>query len=229
MKTGKTQRKRIAMALRLDRSSSIAAVAALTTLVAPAMAPAQEADAAREPGDPYVAEVFTDWELRCITAAEEGQAERCEMFQLLLDEQDNPVAVFRVNVPLVPSDSDIVATAVIVTPLETLLTPGIRVRIDDSEPVGIPYTLCEPTGCLARIPLTPENVDAFQAGGEATLEIFALVRSELGEIGGVPVPLTASLRGFTAAYNALQDRHAAFAELLAEAQAAAEGEAAQSE
>jgi invasion protein IalB len=159
MKTGKTQRKRIAMALRLDRSSSIAAVAALTTLIAPAMAPAQEADAAREPGDPYVAEVFTDWELRCITAAEEGQAERCEMFQLLLDEQDNPVAVFRVNVPLVPSDSDIVATAVIVTPLETLLTPGIRVRIDDSEPVGIPYTLCEPTGCLARIPLTPENVE----------------------------------------------------------------------
>jgi hypothetical protein len=114
---------------------------------------------------------------------------------------------------------------VIVTPIETLLTPGIRVRIDDSEPVGIPYTLCEPTGCLARIPLTPENVDAFQAGGEATLEIFALVRSELGEIGGVPVPLTASLRGFTAAYNALQDRHTAFAELLAEAQAAAEGEA----
>jgi invasion protein IalB len=55
------------------------------------MAPAQEADAAREPGEPYVAEVFTDWELRCITAAEEGQAERCEMFQLLLDEQDNPV------------------------------------------------------------------------------------------------------------------------------------------
>jgi invasion protein IalB len=176
----------------------------------PATTVAQETDAPREPGEPYVADVFTDWELRCITAAEEGQAERCEMFQLLLDEQDNPVAVFRVSVPLVDVE-DQVAAAVIVTPIETLLTPGIRVRIDDSEPVGVPYTLCEEPGCLARIPLTEENVEAFKAGGDVFLDIFALVRSDLGEIGGVPVALSASLRGFTAAYDALQESHAAFA------------------
>jgi invasion protein IalB len=165
-----------------------------------------------------VAEVFNDWELRCITAAEEGQPERCEMFQLLLDEQDNPVAVFRLSVPLVETE-DVVAAAIIVTPLETLLTPGIRVRIDDSEPVGIPFTLCEETGCLARIPLSQENVEAFKAGGDTLLDIFALARSDLGEIGGVPVALSASLRGFTAAYDAMQERHEAFAALIAEIQA----------
>jgi invasion protein IalB len=165
-----------------------------------------------------VAEVFNDWELRCITAAEEGQPERCEMFQLLLDEQDNPVAVFRMSVPLVETE-DVVAAAIIVTPLETLLTPGIRVRIDDSEPVGIPFTLCEETGCLARIPLSQENVEAFKAGGDTLLDIFALARSDLGEIGGVPVALSASLRGFTAAYDAMQERHEAFAALIAEIQA----------
>jgi invasion protein IalB len=90
--------------------------------------------------------------------------------------------------------------------------------------VGVPFTLCEDTGCLARIPLTEENVEAFKAGGDTFLDIFALVRSDLGEIGGVPVALTASLRGFTAAYEALQESHTAFAALIAEAQAEAESE-----
>jgi invasion protein IalB len=72
---------------------------------------------------------------------------------------------------------------------------------------------------LARIPLTDENVEAFKAGGDVFLDIFALIRSDLGEIGGVPVALSASLRGFTAAYDALQESHVAFAELVAAAQA----------
>jgi invasion protein IalB len=199
---------------------ALSALATLAALSVPTQSAAQEAEGAPEPGTAYVAEVFTDWELRCIAAAEVGQAERCEMFQLLLDDQDNPVAVFRVNVPLVDVEEQ-VAAAVIVTPIETLLTPGIRVRIDDSEPVGVPFTLCEESGCLARIPLTQENIEVFKAGGDVFLDIFALARSDLGEVGGVPVALSASLRGFTAAYDALQERHVPFAELVAAAQAEA--------
>ncbi|MGP1358025.1 invasion associated locus B family protein [Roseicyclus sp.] len=201
------------------------AAAAAALLALPSAAVAQDATPEREPGEAYVAETFTDWELRCITAAEPGQAERCEMFQLLTDEQDNPVAVFRVNVPLAAAEGQ-VAAAIIVTPIETLLAPGVRLRIDEGDVAGIPFTLCEASGCLARIPLNEENVAAFRAGGDVFLEIFALVRSDLGEIGGVPVPLTASLRGFTAAYNALQERHVAFAELVEAAQGeAGDGEA----
>ncbi len=206
------------------------AAAALSGAVAglPMAAAAQEGGDARQPGEAYVADTFTDWELRCITAAEEGQPERCEMFQLLLDEQENPVAVFRVNIPLMLAEEQ-VAVAVFVTPLETFLAPGIRLRIDESDAVGVPYTLCEPSGCLARVPLNAENVRAFEAGGDVFLEIAALVRGDLGEIGGVPVQLTASLRGFTAAYAALEERHEPFAEFVAEARAAASEEGAASE
>lgn len=199
----------------------LVAVAAVAGL--PLAAAAQEGETAREPGQAYIAETFTDWELRCIAAAEEGQPERCEMFQLLLDQQDNPVAVFRVNVPMSRADGQ-VATAVIVTPAETLLTPGIRLRVDDGEPSGVPYTLCEQSGCMARIPLAQEAVEVFQAGGDVFMQIFALVRGNLGEIGGSPVELTASLRGFTAAYEALQERHAAFAEFVEAERAAAEAQ-----
>jgi invasion protein IalB len=205
---------------------SLVATAAAAGL--PLAAAAQEGDAGRAPGEAYVAETFTDWELRCIAAAEEGQPERCEMFQLLLDEQDNPVAVFRVNVPMTLGE-DQVAAAVIVTPLETLLAPGIRLRIDDAEPTGVPYTLCEQSGCMARIPLADQAVQAFKAGGDVFMEIFALVRGDMGEIGGVPVPVTASLRGFTAAYDALQERHAAFAEFVEAARSESESEGGQGE
>jgi len=206
--------------------ASVAAMA-LAAFV-PAGAGAQETGTERAPGEAYIAEVFTDWELRCLTPAEEGQPERCEMFQLLLDEQDNPVAVMRVAAPLTPTD-EVVAAISIVTPIETLLTPGIRLRIDDGEPGGLPYTLCEPSGCLARLPINAATADAFKAGGEAFIEIFALVRSDLGEIGGVPVALSASLRGFTAAFDAMLERHVAFAEFVAtlqESEGEAEGEAA---
>lgn len=207
-----------------EHAASLVASAAMLSVLLPGVASAQEDGGERQPGEPYVAEVFTDWEIRCITAAEEGQAERCEMFQLLLDEDDNPVAVFRLNVPFNAPEGQ-VAVAIFVTPLETLLTPGLRLRIDDGDAAAIAFTLCEPSGCLARVPLSQENVDLFKAGGDAFLELFALVRSDLGEIGGVPVALSASLRGFTAAYDSMQERHTAFAELVAELQAAAAAEA----
>ena len=202
-----------------------AAVAALPLGVAGA-ALAQSADGERTPGEAYVADVFSDWEVRCVTPAEDGQPEQCEMFQILLDEQDNAVAVFRVSIPLVLNENQ-VAAAVIVTPLETLLAPGIRIRIDEADPVTVPFTLCDTAGCLARVPLDEASLDVFRGGADAFLDIFALIRSELGEVGGAPVSLTASLRGFTAAFDALQERHAPLADYVAElqAQAAAEGDA----
>lgn len=218
----------------LSRPLAAIAAASIAALGA-AGASAQEAGGERTPGEPYVAEVFTDWELRCITAGEPGRPERCEMFQLLLDEQDNPVAVMRVAVPLERAEG-VVAAISIVTPIESLLAPGVRLRIDDGEPGGLPFTYCEPTGCLARLGIDEATANAFKAGGDAFIDIFALIRNDLGEIGGVPVSLSASLRGFTAAYDAMQARHVDFAEFVAEARAAAaenaattEGEAAPSE
>ena len=204
----------MARKMHLGRALTAAALAAAAWGAAPS-ATAQTEDTGRTPGEAYVAEVFTDWELRCITPAQEGQPEQCEMFQLLLDEEDNPVAVFRLSIPIVLAE-DQVAAAIIVTPLETLLAPGIRIRIDEGEPVGVPFTLCDEGGCLARIPLDQPSLDVFLAGGDAFIDIFALIRSELGEIGGAPVALTASLRGFTAAFRALQERHADFAAFVEE-------------
>jgi hypothetical protein len=63
------------MSILLNTLRPVSLAAALVAFALPATTVAQETDAPREPGEPYVADVFTDWELRCITAAEEGQAD----------------------------------------------------------------------------------------------------------------------------------------------------------
>jgi invasion protein IalB len=192
------------------------AAAGLMALTVPVAALAQDA-ASVEPGQAYTAETHNDWDLRCIRSAEEDVPERCEMFQLLRDPEENPVAVFRVNVPFNPVENQ-VASALFMTPLETFLPPGLRLRIDDGEEGGVPFAMCEATGCMARIQMDQATVDAFEAGGDATVQIFALVRDDGGEIRGLPVEVTASLRGFTAAYDAMQARHETLMAFIAENQ-----------
>jgi hypothetical protein len=78
-KTGKITKEEPSMSIMRLSLKALPAAAAIFGLTLPAMSLAQEADTSREPGEPYVAQVFTDWELRCITAAEPGQpnAARC--------------------------------------------------------------------------------------------------------------------------------------------------------
>lgn len=158
-----------------------------------------------EPGEPYVAEIFRDWQVRCIRAAEDDTPDRCEMFQLLEEENGNPVAEFRIAAALFEQD-DTIANATILTPLDTLLSPGLQLRVDDAEPAVVPYAFCRQIGCFVQLSLTAEDISMFENGADTQVVLFALIRDELGQMGGAPVPTTASLRGFTAAFASLQER-----------------------
>jgi len=164
-------------------------------------------------GSTYVAETHGDWEIRCIRAAE-GQPEPCQLYQLLSDGVGNPVAEF--NVFDLAEDGQVIAGATIVTPLETLLTPGVRLRVDDGTWVEYPFAFCQQVGCFARLGLTASDVDAFRAGGEAFVAIVPLPAPDQ------VVELSASLSGFTAGFEALQARTAANIALLQAAQEATE-------
>ena len=136
---------------------------------APALAVAQTTGAAdalptgQTPvGATYVAETHGDWEIRCIRA-EEGQPEPCQLYQLMRDSQGGAVAEF--NVFDIPDEGQLVAGATIVTPLETLLTPGIRLRVDEGNWSEYPFAFCQPIGCFARLGLTEEDLTALRRGG----------------------------------------------------------------
>ncbi|MEM6386171.1 MAG: invasion associated locus B family protein [Pseudomonadota bacterium] len=144
------------------------------------------------PGQPYVKEEFGDWELRCVKS---GEAEICQLYQLMQDTDGNSVAEF--NVFPLPEGQEAVAGANIVTPLETLLTANLRLAVDAGQAKIYPYSFCSQVGCFSRIGLTSEEVAAFRAGNAANVTIVpAAAPNET-------VSLSLSLSGFTAGYNAL--------------------------
>ena len=207
----------------------IAGLTALTVLV-PVVVVAQTETAPVEDGLPvgreisdvgqtYVAETHGDWELRCIRA-EEGQPEPCQLYQLLLDDNGGAVAEF--NIFDLPDEGQVVAGATIVTPLDTLLTPGLRLRVDDGNWSEFPFAFCQPIGCFARLGLTEDNLDTFRAGGDAFVALVPLPAPDQ------VVQLEASLSGFTAGFEALEERNSV-AMALFEQLRAAEGAAAPSD
>ena len=167
-----------------------------------------------EVGSAYVRETFSDWELRCVVSPE-GQPDPCQLFQLLLDEQGNPVAEF--NLFDVPDEGDLVAGATIVTPLDTLLTGQLRMAVDSGQPRVYPFSFCQPVGCYVRLGLTANDIQSFRAGNEAIVAIVPLRAPDQ------LVPLSVSLSGFTAGFEALVAyNEEVIAQLRAIAAAAAE-------
>ena len=144
-----------------------------------------------EIGETYVAEVFTDWELRCIRT-EDGN-DPCQLYQLLVDTEGNAVAEF--NIFALPEGGEAVAGATIITPLETLLTAQLRLGVDAGQTKRYPYSFCTQIGCFARLGFTAAEVEEFKRGVAANVTIIAAGAPDQ------PVALAASLSGFTAGWN----------------------------
>ena len=145
-------------------------------------------------GDAYFAETFTDWQHRCVRAPE-GQSDRCQLYQLLEDGQGTPVA--EISVTPLPERQEGAAGATIVTPLETLLPPGLTLSVDGGEEARYPFRLCDQSGCIAQFGMREAELLAFKRGAEAAITIVpARAPDQTAE-------LTVSLSGFTAGYDAL--------------------------
>lgn len=163
---------------------------------APAPDTAPDADAGPEVGAYYTRETHGDWQLRCIKSP--GGIDPCELFQLLTDSSDNPVA----EASLIPINGQQVAAGLTITaPLETDLGAGIGFQVDSAEMKVYPFSVCVPIGCIARIGLPTAEVDALRKGasGKVVVLPYGLEPPE-----GV-VELAVSLTGFTAGYKALED------------------------
>jgi invasion protein IalB len=148
-------------------------------------------EASSDIGQPYVLETHGDWSITCLKAPE-GAADPCSMFQLLKDDQENPVAeisLFHLG------NGEVDAGATVTVPLDTLLTQPLTLTVDGANGRRYPYTVCMPAGCQARLGFTKADVDLFRKGQNATLEIVPYAAPD------VKVPVTVSLTGFTAAYK----------------------------
>ena len=207
---------------------SLAAPAFAQTTTTPAETPATEApvtdqDVAKAGismgeevdavGSTYVKETHGDWQLSCVRSGTE--ADPCQLYQLMQDDQGNSVA--EISIFNLPKGSQAVAGASIVTPLETLLTAQVTMRVDNGQAKRYPFTLCASMGCIARVGFTEAELNSFRRGNKAT---FVIVPAMLPD---EQVEITMSLKGFTAGYEAVVAANDAADKAAAEAAKAAEG------
>lgn len=144
-------------------------------------------------GTPYIRETQGDWSVRCLRAAP-GEADPCQLYQLLQDEDGNSVA--EISMFALPEGSKAAAGATIVVPLETLLTEQLQISVDGASTRRYPFTFCNRAGCVARLGFTQDEVNQFKRGNAASVRMFpAAAPTE-------EVVLKISLAGFTAGYDA---------------------------
>lgn len=143
-------------------------------------------------GQTYIKEEVGDWELRCVRT-EDPENDPCQLYQLLKEENGNPIS--EVSLFRLPDDSELPAGATVIVPLETLLTGGLGISVDGGKPKSYPYSFCNKVGCYARIGLTAEDVTAFKRGAEANVMLRPFKAPDQ------VVNSTMSLSGFTAGYD----------------------------
>ena len=152
-----------------------------------------------EVGTVYVADSFSEWDLRCVRT-EEGK-DPCQLYQLLNDANGNSVA--EISLFTVSGGGQAIGGATVITPLETLLTANLRLAVDAGNAKVYPYSFCSRKGCHARMGFTEEDIAAFRKGATATIAIVPAAAPD------ERVDLTVSLVGFTAGWNALVEANKA--------------------
>ncbi len=150
-------------------------------------------------GSAYAAGTFGDWEQRCVRAAD--GSDPCQLYQLLKDADGNSVAEISIF-GLPPGQSEAVAGATAIVPLETLLTEQLLIAVDGADPKRYPFAWCSQIGCIARLGFTAAEVEAFEKGNAATLSIVPVVAPDQ------MVTVTISLKGFTAGLKAVNEANA---------------------
>jgi len=145
-------------------------------------------------GAEYIAEEHGDWKIVCISTGK-GNKPNCRVFQLLKD--DTGGAVAELSLLALSGEAKAVAGVNFVTPLGTLLSAQVAMRVDAGDAKRYPFGWCEKLGCVTRFGLTQTELDNLKKGNQAVMTIVSVGAPK------EPVGLAVSLQGFTAAWDSL--------------------------
>ena len=149
----------------------------------------------RKPGEIYLAGNKGDWNVRCVTG-NPGEIDKCEIQQLIFLNEDTPVA--DISIFKLPEGEIAIAAANVMVPLETLLTKKFRFAFSKETVKEFPYSFCNQNGCLVRMGLLKDDIEALKKGKSAELAITHISRPDTS------IELDLSLNGFTAAFDIIK-------------------------
>jgi invasion protein IalB len=138
-------------------------------------------------------QVFQDWRVRCAEDPQNVAAGGCFIFQSVIhNESKQPV--MQIAVGLLANDQT--PAAVVTLPLGVRVAPGVLLQIDENEAIRVPFERCLPDGCKVQFRLDEKQMAVFKAGVGGKLAF------QDGQGRNVTLPF--SLKGFTAAFAAIQ-------------------------
>ncbi len=177
----------------------ILAAAAALALIGMTTTHAQTDTAAPVPtpgaDDPDVTtERYKDWALSCRQG--ENSVRRCSMFQRLVVQDSNQVAL-NVAIGFLENDEgNRVPVAILTFPLGIYLPGGAELQVDETEPTRLQIERCFRRGCQSGMALDDKHLAQFRAGSTARVRIMQSREQA--------IDLDVSLSGFSAAFNALE-------------------------
>ena len=140
---------------------------------------------------PYIKETNKDWNLKCI--APKNSIERCEANQIIVNDKKQPVAeisIFKL------SDNQVAeAAATIIVPLETNLSEGLILVIQDLEPKKYQFKFCNSLGCYSQIGLIKEEVEALKNKERASIYLKHISSGDQQVI--IPISLDGFMKTFS--------------------------------
>jgi len=149
----------------------------------------------RKIGSEYIRDTHGDWKTVCVYLGKD-KTPNCRIFQILKDDKGGNVA--EISILALKKATQAAAGVNFVTPLGTLLSAQAGMRIDAGSVKHYPYGWCEKQGCITRFGLTKEELANLKKGKKAVMTIVAVGAPNK------PLVLNVSLKGFTAAWNALK-------------------------
>ena len=145
--------------------------------------------------EPYIKERFENWSLKCIKTV--NSIERCEANQIIFNQKQQPVA--EISIIKLPKGQVAAAAATIIVPLETILSEGLVLAIQELEPKKYQFKFCNSLGCYSQIGLTDDEVEALKRKEKASIFLKHI------SSGDQQIVIPMSLDGFTKTFsNVLQ-------------------------
>ena len=169
---------------------SLLAGAAITALVS--ISPSEAAFAQMPDGASSINETYQDWRVTCI---KNENVDRCSMLHSQVA-KDSGQRVLSVELTAPSADK---LQGIILMPFGLALANGVKLAVDDGATgPTFGFSTCLPQGCIVPIEFDQSKIDNLKNG--ATLNINATIMDS-----GETINIAASLKGFTAAYNRLNE------------------------
>ena len=141
--------------------------------------------------EPYIKERFENWTLKCIKPV--NSIERCEANQIIFNQKQQPVA--EISIIKMPKGQVAAAAATIIVPLETILSEGLVLAIQELEPKRYQFKFCNSLGCYSQIGLTDDEVEALKKKEKASIVLKHI------SSGDQQIVIPMSLNGFTKTFS----------------------------